>query len=373
MGFCALRHRGSTASVVGGIRTGGLGGHLITIFSSQDGHLQRREGGEGIGATDVWIDLIRPTRAETLMLEEALGIAIPTREEAQEIEASSRIYVEDDVMFMTANLLHQPDQAHPTVAAHGGAVGEAALSDSKGFVMPVVSPTTFILGKSRLITVRYEDLRSFHSFQARSARKDSGCTSAASTLVVLLETIIDRESDRIERIISDVERLSHAIFGKRSGTTARPKSFEEIISLIGKEGELISREHECLHSLDRVLTYLNQALNGPHKEAGLPPRRETAHPDLSPLMHPTHPPPAKVQFFFDATLGLINIQQNNIIKLFSVAAVALMPPTLIASIYGMNFKYMPELEWTYGYPLSLIAMVVAAVVPFTYFKRKGWF
>lgn len=358
---------------------------MITFYAANQGLLARRENPTSIDPAVIWIDLLNPTRAEDLLIEEALGISIPTREEAQEIEASSRIYTEDNAIFMTAVMLHQPDPTFapsPTTAAalspdlsppQPPAANGASAFPARDFIMPRQSPATFILTPTHLVTVRYDHLRSFDIFQQRAAKKDVSCYGAASTLVGLLETIVDRESDRIERITADVEKLSHTIFDMRGGQASRSRRFDVAIKMIGRQGELISRETESLHSLDRVITYLNHVFADRADDRLLRARVKTADRDLSSLIHHVDALTQKIQFLLDATLGLVSIEQNTIIKLFSVASVALMPPTLIASIYGMNFKHMPELEWSWGYPMAIAMMVTSAIVPFIYFKKKGWF
>ena len=362
---------------------------MITFYAANQGLLARRENPTAIDPAVVWVDLLNPTRAEDLLVEEALGISIPTREEAQEIEASSRIYTEDNALFMTAVMLHQPDPAFapptgapntpgpdtspPTPGHTPASIHTGPAFPARDFIMPRQSPTTFILTRTHLVTVRYDHLRSFDIFQQRASKKDVACHTAAATLLGLLETIIDRESDRIERITADVEKLSHTIFDMRGGQASRSRRFDVAIKMIGRQGEMISRESESLHSFERLITYLGQVFADRGEDKHLRARIKTAGRDLSSLIHHNDALSQKIQFLLDATLGLVSIEQNTIIKLFSVASVALMPPTLIASIYGMNFKHMPELDWPWGYPLAIALMITSAVVPFTYFKRKGWF
>ncbi|NOU04767.1 MAG: magnesium transporter CorA family protein [Hyphomicrobiaceae bacterium] len=336
------------------------------MYAAVEGILVQRDSKMGIDQSIVWIDLLNPTKNEDLLIEEILGISIPTREEAQEIEASSRLYAEDDAHFMTAVTLHQTDPP-----PNGDS--KAAKIPMRDYALPKQSPVTFILTRKHVVTVRYEDLRAFHLFLQRSKKKDSACTGPGAVLVGLLETIVDREADRIERITAEVEKLSHTIFDMRGGEASRSRRYDVAIKMIGREAELTSREHESLHSIDRVLTYLSHVLSEREDEKSLRSRIKTASRDLVSLTHHTDALSNKTQFLLDATLGMISTQQNTIIKLFSVASVALMPPTLIASIYGMNFKHMPELEWSYGYPMAIGLMVLSAIVPFVYFKRKGWY
>ena len=145
-----------------------------------------------------------------------------------------------------------------------------------------------------------------------------------------------------------------------------------LLRAIGREGEITSKARESAHSLGRLLTFLIHAANERKEVKPLQARIRTAARDVTSLTDHATFLSGKIVFLLDATLGSINIQQNDIIKIFSVAAVVFLPPTLIASIYGMNFRHMPELEWWYAYPLALALMVVAAIVPYLYFKRRGW-
>jgi magnesium transporter len=192
-------------------------------------------------------------------------------------------------------------------------------------------------------------------------------------LVGLIDAIVDREADRVEHIQMEVDKLGHGIFDMRGGGMTRSKRFDIAIKQVGREGELTQRSRDCLQSLDRMLTYLQAALVERGDDKFSRARIKTAQRDVQSLADHVGYLTNKISFLLDATLGMINIEQNQIIKLFSVASVALMPPTLIASIYGMNFKHMPEIEWSYGYPMAISLMIMSAVIPFLYFKKRGWF
>ena len=196
--------------------------------------------------------------------------------------------------------------------------------------------------------------------------------TGAAVLVGLLEAIIDREADRVERIQGEVDTLSQTIFGGKGGERTRTRRFDINIRGIGHEGELTSRSRESLLTLDRLLTFLAHAMSERGDEKVLRARVKTAARDVQSLADHVGYLSTKITFLLDATLGMINNEQNTIIKIFSVLAVILLPPTLVGTIYGMNFKHMPELEWTYGYPLALGLMVAAGVLPWLYFRRKGW-
>jgi len=299
----------------------------------------------------VWIDLLNPTKEEDLQVEKALGIAIPTREEMAEIEASSRLYQEGGAHYMTAVVLFQPDAPNEPL---------------------ITTPVTFILAGSRLVTVRYAEPRGIAIFLSRVQKGDAACMSGAAILVGLLEAIIDREADRVERTQAEVDTLSQSIFGVKGGDRSRALRFDVSIRAIGREGELTSRSRESLLTLGRLLTYLGHVMTERGDDKPLRARVKTAQRDVHSLADHIGYLSAKITFLLDATLGMINNEQNSIIKIFSVLAVALMPPTLVGTIYGMNFQHMPELSWTFGYPMALCLMVVSAVIPWLYFKHKGW-
>jgi magnesium transporter len=324
---------------------------MLTVYDAADGVLVPRENARDVSGATVWIDLLNPTREEDQVVERAVGIAVPTREEMAEIEASSRLYQEGGAHYMTAVVLFQPDSpAEPLVA----------------------TPVTFILAGPRLITVRYAEPRGIKIYLSRVQKRDAPCMSGVAVLVGLLEAIIDREADRVERIQAEVDQLSQSIFGAKGGARTRALRFDVSIRAIGREGDAISRSRESLLTLGRLHTYLSQAMSERGDDKALKARVKTANRDVQSLSDHIGYLSAKVTFLLDATLGMINNEQNGIIKIFSVLAVALMPPTLVGTIYGMNFRHMPELGWQFGYPMALGLMVLSAVIPWLYFKRKGW-
>jgi magnesium transporter len=324
---------------------------MLTVYDAVEGVLIKHEGPAPVTPAAVWIDLLNPTKDEDLLVERALSISVPTREEMSEIEASSRLYQEGGGHYMTAVVLHQPEPP---------------------FDPPVGTPITFILAGNRLVTVRYAEPRAIPIFVNRAQKKDAACMTGAAVMVGLLEAIIDREADRVERIQVEVDKLSQTIFAIKGGERSRTRRFDVMISMIGREGELTSRSRESMLTLDRLTTYLGHVMGERGDEKALRGRVKTASRDVRSLADHIGYLSSKITFLLDATLGMINNEQNTIIKIFSVLAVALMPPTLVGTIYGMNFKHIPEIEWLWGYPWALAMMVVSAVLPWLYFKRKGW-
>jgi magnesium transporter len=294
----------------------------------------------------VWFDLVNPNSQEDKMVERRVGIAVPTREEMQEIEVTSRLYVENGARYMTATLMCQSD------------------TDT-----PKTTPVTFILSGHRLITVRYDEPRPFMIVGNKLARTCSPAVNGESVLMDLLDAVIDRAADILERIGTEVDQVSHDIFEPDAGHT---RSHQDILKVIGRKGDLTSKVRESLVSIGRVLLYLaNEADNMRWAKETRSQLRGMQRDVQSLSDHATYLS-NKITFLLDAMLGVVFIEQNNIIKIFSIAAVVLMPPTLVASIYGMNFKHMPELDWTLGYPVAIAMMLIAAALPYFIFKWKKW-
>ncbi|MDQ6436734.1 magnesium/cobalt transporter CorA [Mesorhizobium sp. LHD-90] len=300
--------------------------------------------------TVVWADLVNPTGEEEAAIEKWIGIDVPTRDEMEEIEISSRLYSENGAWFMTAIL--------------------PAQTEGENHVM---GPVTFVLAKGKLITVRYHEPRAFQTFPQRAESADLNCQNGHSLLVALLEAIVDRLADLLERASRDVLDISHRIFHPTERKASkRDLGFQIILRQIGRKELFISNVQDSLVSLQRVSTFLGNIPTPSKDDKELKMRVKTLSRDVQSLASHADSLSQKVIFLLDATLGMINIEQNAIIKIVSVAAVVFLPPTLVASIYGMNFDLMPELKWEYGYPIAIGVMVLAAVLPFWWFKRRGW-
>jgi len=322
---------------------------MLTIYEFLAGELKVQTGKPRITQEAVWIDLLNPTPAEESQVEKSIKIDVPTHEEQKEIEVSDRLYHEDGAHFMTATLLYQGAD-----------------------LVAKTTPVSFILAGTRLITVRYAEPRAFEIYLTRCNRSETDLSTGPAVLVGLIDTIVDRLADFIERIQAEVELLSHSVFENHGAAASRKRRFDVLLRSIGSEGEVTSKARESGHSLGRLLTFLSYAVNERKDGKPLQSRVRTAARDVSSLTDHATFLSGKIIFLLDATLGMINIQQNDIIKIFSVAAVVFLPPTLIASIYGMNFHAMPELDWLFGYPFALGLMVLFAVLPYIYFKHKGW-
>lgn len=302
----------------------------------------------------VWFDLVNPQPEENRQVERAAGISIPTREEMQDIEVSARLFQEDGAEFMTITAVTQLDTEEP-----------------------VTTPITFVLKGNTLISVRYDETRAFTNFIARAQKPGAvACANGEQIMMGLIEALFDRMADALERVGADLDTLSRQVFRKNKGANKTQNTTEElqaIIENIGQDGELLTLVRESLVSINRLLTYhtaVEQDDKKITKDAKA--RIKVLYRDVVALIDQATFLSSKVNFLLDATLGLINLQQNQIIKIFSVAAVVFLPPTMVASIYGMNFDYMPELKWELGYPWALGIMILSAVLPYLYFKRRGW-
>jgi len=208
---------------------------------------------------------------------------------------------------------------------------------------------------------------------AQRAAKPYGCgRTGEAVLAGLIDTIIDRAADVLQMTGERIDTVSRTVFEERNDPSQRNAELQGTLRALGRYGDLISKQRESLVSIERILLFLSVSYRATRVPAELREQVRTALRDLQSLEEHATFQSSKIQFLLDATLGLVNLEQNNIIKLFSVMAVVFMPPTLIASIYGMNFKHMPELDWRFGYPMAIVLMVVAAILPYVFFRWKRW-
>jgi magnesium transporter len=326
-------------------------GFMLTIYVQNGATLERQPipDGREVPEAAIWIDLVTPTPQEDKLVERLLGIAVPTREEMQEIEVSSRLYVENGARYMTATLMCRSETATPRTTA-----------------------VTFILAGQRLVTVRYDDPRPFAMVTGKLARICPDRPSGHSVLMDLLDAVIDRAADILERVGAEVDQVSHDIFEPGDSKAGPTRPYNTILAAIGRKGDLTSKVRESLVSVGRLLLFLANEAKGMGWPKEATAQLKSMQRDVQSLSDHATYLTSKITFLLDAMLGVVSIEQNNIIKIFSVAAVVLMPPTLVASIYGMNFKVMPELDWAFGYPLAIGVMLVAAVLPYYFFKWKKW-
>ena len=329
---------------------------MITVHARVGGRVveQPLALGDPLPPNTVWIDLLRPDEAERAHVGAATGCDLPTREEMKEIEAPSQLYTEGEAVYLTASVIARADSP-----------------------MPEQGEITFVLTPRHMITVRFTEPRSVATFAARTGRQPELLASAEDALLGILDAVIDRVADVLELIGARIDGLSSRIFtdsldAKGFGRAAKkPDELQDVLRGIGRAGDLTHKVRDSLAGLDRLVAFLTSVAAGrltKEQKAAL----KTLTRDLRSLNEHAGFLAHEANFLLDATLGLINIEQNAIIKIFSVVSVALMPPTLIASAYGMNFHNMPELNWEFGYPMAIVLMVLSAVVPLWYFRRRGW-
>jgi magnesium transporter len=296
----------------------------------------------------VWIDMIEPTFDEDRRVEGYLGCKVPSRSDPDFTEPAESYYAENGVRYLTAGVVSEADNS------------------------PDVADVTFVLGPKTLVTVRYDPGEAFELFGQKLARIPAKALHPDVVAVGLVNVIVDRSARALTKVGVELDSIAGRVFRAKGDQSARTQIYSETLDALGRQDEKISNLRESLVELERLLLFLSS--EGRAADAPKPVREATksALRDLQSLEEDASFKAQKVQFLLDATLGFINLAQNDIIKLFSVLAVIFMPPTMIASIYGMNFKAMPELDWSWGYPAALVLMVLAAVLPYVFFRWKKW-
>jgi magnesium transporter len=320
---------------------------MLTAFTCRDGALCRIT--EPLRDAQ-WIDLLDPTPDEAERVTRETGLAVPTEAEINEIESSSRLATRDRAVYLSMPLVSRPESD--------------ARSVSVGFV----------LSPERLITIRFAQSRLFDRFVDQQMKTDAD-KGAAHILVALLEAIVDRQADMLEQVKAELETVSHRIFCEEmaaaSGRKREDAMLRATLVALGRIGDLVSHVRESQVSAGRIVPYVEtSAADWLPKE--LRPRLHTLRRDIASLNDFDTHLNDKLQFLLDATLGFVNIAQNNVMKVLTVVSVAGVPPVLIAGIYGMNFKIMPELEWVFGYPYSLALMALSTIIPLAIFRWRGW-
>jgi magnesium transporter len=316
---------------------------VIQVYAQRNGRIERVEAGkEGapLAADALWLDVVQPTPDERAAVEAAYRLTLPTPEEVREIEPSDRLYSEGGARFMTATILVHADAPLPQRAS-----------------------ITFILTGRALITLRYVEPRPVATYAQKLLRGQEACSCGEEALVGLLEAYLDQVSQTI--FVEDAH-------GQRRHGASR--DLRAVIRALGRNDDLVSTIRESLLSMTRLTSFLTATLGatGERTMKEMTARLKSARNDIVSLNEHAAFESHTINFLLDATLGMINIDQNAIIKIFSVVAVVFLPPTLVASIYGMNFDIMPELHWMAGYPWALGLMLVSAVIPLLYFRRKRW-
>jgi magnesium transporter len=333
---------------------------MLAAYGTEKDHLIEHPVGcsSATLAASVWLDLVEPTAEEEKAVEAALGIDIPTRGELAEIEASSRLYLEDGAAFMTANLIRRGDDDRPES-----------------------SPVTFIIKDNQLVTIRYHHPQAFPVYVKLAMKPQTTAMTGWGVLISLIEAVVDRGADHLERVGAIVDETSKQVFDtsflrpQKTLKRRKPKNLELLLGKVGEEGDFTSKMRESLVSIGRMAAFMQAVIDQMKVTKDMrenKARLKVVQRDIISLSDHAGFLSGKISFLLDAVLGMISIEQNGIIKIFSIASVVFLPPTLVASLYGMNFRAMPELEWHYGYPLAVGLMILSALLPVFYFRRKGW-
>ena len=298
----------------------------------------------------IWVDLLNPTKDEEAIAEEIIGFNIPTREDMLEIEPSSRLFERGGVTVMTFWALH-------------------GTTEKK----PAIDPVTLMLADRQLVTVRYVDPTSFVTFADHLYAEPAVAGDPLSVTVRLLDAVVDRLADALESATLDLEGISERVFDREMAKTRRrpERHYERLMLRIGATQRLLAKIRESAVSVSRLLGFLaatdrvgGDSVHARHLKSLLGDARAlNDHSDFV---------AENLNFLLDASLGMISLEQNFVMKIFSIFAVVFMPPTMIAGIYGMNFEHMPELKWLFGYPVSLVLILASAILPLWVARRKGW-
>jgi magnesium transporter len=318
---------------------------MLYAYTLDAGHL-RPLAPEADLAGAIWIDLYRPQPEQTARVA-ALGVTVPTLEDMEEIEISNRLYHEDAADYMTAVI--------------------PGLTPDKE---QTAGPVTFIVARARLVTVRHHAPRPFETFADRAQRSAAGCATADRVFLGLIEEIVARQADLLEAVGKVMDATAKGVFQSRS--RKGPTELQDVLERIGREGEVLARVRLGLLTVERTLSYYGQALHLRPEAEELRAVVKGAMRDIQAWEVHADFLSNRVGLITDATLGLINLAQNATVRIVSVVAALFLPPTLIASIYGMNFDAMPELHSRWGYPVSLGLMAGSALATFLYFKWKRW-
>ncbi|MDH2925913.1 magnesium/cobalt transporter CorA [Lonepinella koalarum] len=315
---------------------------MINAFSLENAHLARLEDEDNAALNNaIWIDLIEPTREERETLQDSLDQNLASFLELEDIEASARFFEDEDGLHLHSFFYCEDENDYADL-----------------------SSVAFTLRDGRLFTLRNRELPAFRLYRMRSRYQRLEECNAYEVLLDLLETKIEQLADVIETVYAELEKLSRIILDGKQG-----EAFNEALATLTEQEDSSSKVRLCLMDTQRALSFLVRKTRLPTNQ--LEQAREILR-DIESLQPHNEALFQKVNFLMQAAMGYINIEQNKIIKIFSVISVIFLPPTLVASNYGMNFEIMPELHFEYGYAMALGIMLLAAIGPYFYFKRKGW-
>lgn len=315
---------------------------MINAFKLDDKHLSKLDIEEYSSLSEaIWIDLVAPEKAERKRITREFGVELATRVELEDIESSARFFEDEDGLHIhTFYYLEDSDDR------------------------PKTSTVAFTIKEGRLYTLREEDLPAFRLYRLRSRNQKMISGNPYEIMLDLFETKIEQIADEIEYVYSKLEEPSRVIMERQQGT-----GLDEALSFLAEFEDIGWKVRLCLMDSQRALNFLVRRARLPSEQ--LEQAREILR-DIESLLPYNESLFQKVNFLMQAAMGFVNIEQSRIIKIFSVVSVVFLPPTLVASSYGMNFEFMPELSWKFGYPAAILLMIVAGIAPYLFFKRKKW-
>ena len=324
---------------------------MITVFYKHDNTIQTKklDEKEAIPRSSLWIDVESTTEYDLDLIQKSCGIRLPSKNDVWKNNILNRLYVANGIAYMTTAIITKHDNSYPNISA-----------------------VTFILTPDSLITIRDISPTSFNMFAQRLQATPEMFKTSEQALEGLLEEMVTRVAHNIEVVEETLDNFSHSIFGGEVLDKNEKNSsqlMKNVLKSIGTCADLNSKTNESLHSINRLLHFFKQTIPAASE---LDKNIDIMISDTNVLTEQTNFAAEKIAFQLNALLGMINVEQNLIIKIFSVVSVFFLPPTLVASLYGMNFKHMPELEWAEGYPMAIIIMLLFAVLPYMYFRRKKW-
>lgn len=314
---------------------------MLNIFTLDQGHLVKISTQDITTRQPIWIDAIEPSEAERDWINQSFLFSLPQPEHLRDIEASARFYEEHGELHLRSDFL---------------------LSEESGSRSIIVA---FVLANNILFSVHDEDLPVFKMFRQHAAGHPEPIQNSLDVLIDLYGSDIEFSADALEEVYADLGSVSSTVLMPALGD----KKAAAVLAQVAQSEHLNGRIRRNLMDTRRAISFLMRSMRlSPNQ---LEEARQAMQ-DIDSLDGHTAFLFEKINFLMNTTVGFISINQNKIVRLFSVASVGLLPPTLIASIYGMNFKFMPELEWEYGYLFALMLMVASVTIPFWIFQRKGW-
>jgi magnesium transporter len=324
---------------------------VLTIYRDPSGSVRRSRSRE-LPSEVIWIDLLNPTDEEKEFVDSRAGVTVPSVEALSEIESSSRLIVENGVIYLSTPMVAQGDTADP-----------------------ILSPAGFILSSALLVTVRFSELPTFDAVVER-IRRDESLRSGTGVFTALMDALVDRGADVLERLAGELVQISRSVFrgdpNTRRHTVRSSEALRRTLTAVGTIGDRLSQARDVFLGVGRIVPFV---LSAGHEwiSPELQSRLGAVATDITSLNTYEAQLSDKVQFLLDAVLGFITIEQNDLFKVLTIVSVVDIPPTLVAGIYGMNFKFMPELSWAWGYPFGLALIAMSALLPVIWFKSRGWF